>query len=263
MAAYALRLPFSTLAKVVPLLWLCAAILHSACCTINDVFDRKMDRLVERTKNRPVARGAVSVPNALLFFVAQMLAYLGLLTYAPPLCVRLALINIPMQICYPLFKRFTYWPSLFLGVVLSWGAMCGWSAVTGSIDWKVVGPLYLSSVCWSFGFDTIYGYQDRRDDAKAGVKSAALALGTNPVSFLYAVAAGFIVLLAVAGSQNGHGPFYYMFTVGFAAAHVYWQISTLNTTNPADCRDKFNSNAWIGWPMLIGLFSDYTVRTLA
>ncbi|KAG8758900.1 Para-hydroxybenzoate--polyprenyltransferase, mitochondrial precursor (PHB:polyprenyltransferase) [Ceratobasidium sp. 428] len=263
MAAYALRLPVASLTRVIPLLWLGCAILHSAACTINDILDRKVDRLVERTKNRPVARGAISVRNASVFFVAQVLAYLILLTYAPPLCALLAVLNLPMQISYPLFKRFTNWPSLFLGMTFSWGSMCGWSAMAGSINWKVVGPLYLGGICWAFGYDIIYGYQDRRDDPKAGVKSTALLLGSNPSSFLYTLAAGFVIFLAIAGIQNSQGVLYYIFTVGFAAAHVYWQISTLDVNNPADCWAKFYTNSWIGWPMWIGgLFGDYALRMI-
>ncbi|KAG8703950.1 Para-hydroxybenzoate--polyprenyltransferase, mitochondrial precursor (PHB:polyprenyltransferase) [Ceratobasidium sp. 394] len=261
MAAYALRLPVTSLTRAVPLLWLGCAILHSAACTINDVFDRKVDRLVERTKNRPVARGAISVRNALLFFVAQVLAYLMLLAYAPPLCALLAILNLPMQIAYPLFKRFTNWPSLFLGMTFSWGSMCGWSAMAGSINWKVIGPLYLAGVCWAFGYDIIYGYQDRRDDPKAGVKSTALLLGSDPKPFLYILAAAFVTFLTVAGIQNHQGVLYYLFTVGFAGVHVYWQVSTLDVTSPADCWAKFYTNSWIGWPMWLGgLFGDYALR---
>ncbi|QRW17716.1 UbiA family prenyltransferase [Rhizoctonia solani] len=220
-----------------------------------------MDRLVERTKNRPVARGAISVRNAYIFFFAQTIAYMALVSWAPPVCALLAMLNLPMQIVYPLFKRFTYWPSLFLGMTFSWGSLCGWSAMTGSINWKVVGPLYIAGVCWAFGYDTIYGYQDRRDDPKAGVKSTALLLGTEPQPFLYTLAAGFVAFLTIAGLFNHQGPLYYIFTVGFAAAHVYWQVSTLDASNPADCWAKFYTNSWIGWPMWVfGLLGDYFCR---
>ncbi|KAB5594894.1 4-hydroxybenzoate polyprenyltransferase [Ceratobasidium theobromae] len=261
MAAYALQLPLTSITRTIPLLWLGCALLHSAACTINDIFDREMDKLVERTKNRPIARGAVSVLNASIFFLAQVAAYLALLSWAPPLCAFLGILNLPMQIAYPLFKRFTHWPSLFLGMTFSWGSLCGWSAMTGSLDWKVVGPLYLGGVCWAFGYDIIYGYQDRRDDPKAGVKSTAILLGANPRPFLYTLAAAFMVFLTLAGIQNSHGLLYYIFTVGFAGAHVYWQVSTLDVTNPADCWAKFYTNSWIGWPMWVGgLLGDYICR---
>ncbi|CAE6519428.1 unnamed protein product [Rhizoctonia solani] len=267
MAAYAQRLPLSQILSTIPLLWLGCALLHSAACTINDIFDREVDKLVgtypqlERTKNRPLARGAISVRNAYIFFLAQTAAYLVLVHWAPPLCTLFAVLNLPMQIAYPLFKRFTYWPSLFLGMTFSWGSLCGWSAMTGSINWKIAGPLYLAGVCWAFGYDTIYGYQDRRDDPKAGVKSTALLLGADPQPFLYTLAAGFIAFLTLAGLFNRQGPLYYVFTVGFAAAHVYWQVSTLDVLNPADCWAKFYTNSWIGWPMWVGgLLGDYFYR---
>ncbi|CAE6457000.1 unnamed protein product [Rhizoctonia solani] len=240
MAAYAQHLPLSQILSTTPLLWL---------------------GLVERTKNRPLARGAISVRNAYVFFLAQVAAYLVLVSYAPPVCALFAVLNLPMQIAYPLFKRFTYWPSFFLGMTFSWGSLCGWSAMTGSINWKIAGPLYVAGVCWAFGYDTIYGYQDRRDDPKAGVKSTALLLGTNPQPFLYILAAGFVAFLTLAGLFNRQGPLYYIFTVGFAAVHVYWQVSTLDASNPADCWAKFYTNSWIGWPMWVGgLLGDYFYR---
>jgi 4-hydroxybenzoate polyprenyltransferase len=102
--------------------------------------------------------------------------------------------------------------------------------------------------------------QDRNDDPKAGVMSTALLLGSNPAPFLYTLATAFVTFLTIAGIQNQQGMLYYIFTVGFAAAHVYWQVGTLDATNPADCWAKFYTNSWIGWPMWAGLVGDYALR---
>ncbi|KAG9049621.1 Para-hydroxybenzoate--polyprenyltransferase, mitochondrial precursor (PHB:polyprenyltransferase) [Tulasnella sp. UAMH 9824] len=261
LAAYVYRVPPSTLMNILPFLFVGCASLHSAACTINDIFDRDMDLLVARTKNRPIPSGAVSVRNAWIFMAIQVIGFFYLLTWANRTCALVTLANLPLQFAYPLFKRFTYWPSAFLGLTFGWGSLVGWSAITGSLSWKVNAPLYAAGVCWAFGYDIIYAFQDKHDDPQAGVKSTALILeNRRPKVFLSILAVGFITFFYITGQIVAANAAYFNLTLIATAMHVAWQISTVDLENPDECFQKFYSNSWIGFVMLPGLLLNYTTR---
>jgi 4-hydroxybenzoate polyprenyltransferase len=218
--------------------------MRGAGCTINDLWDRDIDRQVERTASRPLASGAISVPEALGFLGVQLSAGLGVLLALPPYAVGLGFCSVPLFTLYPLAKRFTNWPQLVLGLTFNWGALMGWAAVHGSCEWGAVLPLYAGGIWWTLLYDTVYAHQDKTDDARVGVRSTALALGDDrrPLALFGACCVGSLV---VAGSASGLHGAYYM-GVGAAAAHLSWQVSTVNLSSPADCLRKFQSNSACG-----------------
>jgi 4-hydroxybenzoate polyprenyltransferase len=151
--------------------------MRGAGCTINDIWDRDIDRQVERTRNRPLASGELSLTQAAVFLCAQLLTGLGVLVQLPPLTVALSLASMPLVVAYPIAKRVTSWPQLVLGLTFNWGALVGWSAARGDLPLEILGPLYGGAVCWTLHYDTLYAYQDAIDDKRIGVRSSALSLG--------------------------------------------------------------------------------------
>ena len=156
---------------------------------------------------------------------------------------------------YPFMKRITYWPQLFLGLNFNWGALIGWTAVTGSLAWPAV-LLYLGGVFWTLGYDTIYAHQDKEDDIRIGVKSSALALGSRTRPFLFVFYAGAALLWGLAGAVAGLG---LAFWVALAAAvlQLAWQAARVDTEDAADCLRKFRSNRAVGWLLFAGIIAGH------
>ncbi len=174
------------------LLWLAlgAFAMRSAGCVYNDIVDRNLDRRVERTRLRPLASGRASVSSA--WVLVALLCGLGLLVLLQlnPTAALVALASIVPVAAYPFMKRITWWPQAWLGLVFSWGALVAWPAVTGSLGWPPV-LLWLGSIAWVIGYDTLYAIQDIEDDALVGVKSSARRLGDNVpfgIGIFYALA---------------------------------------------------------------------------
>ena len=221
-----------------------AWIMRGAGCTWNDILDRDFDGRVARTAGRPLPSGQVSVARALAFLAALGLAGLAILLAFNRFAVVVGLASLPLIALYPLMKRITYWPHLFLGITFNWGALLGWAAVTGAL-----GPaplaLYAASIAWTLGYDTIYAHQDREDDALLGLRSLALKLGARTRPWLF----GFY-----AASSGGFGlagwladlawPFYAGLAV--AAAQLAWQAAKVDIDEPRDCLAKFQSNRAFG-----------------
>ena len=219
--------------------------MRGAGCTINDMWDRDIDRQVERTRSRPLASGALSMPQAFGFLGVQLSAGLGVLLALPPQAVLLGLGSVPLFSLYPLAKRFTNWPQAVLGLTFNWGALMGWAAVHGSVAWEAVLPLYVGGAWWTLMYDTIYAHQDKADDAKVGVKSSALALGDDRTGlWLFGGAAVGSFGLAAA-SVDLHQPAY-LGLLAAGAAHLGWQVATVDLDCRADCLRKFQSNHHFG-----------------
>lgn len=230
---------------------LTAALLRGAGCTINDIVDRKLDARVERTRARPLPSGQVSVAQAAGF--AMVLMLIGLLTMlaTTPLAWRLTVVSLVPIVAYPFMKRLTWWPQAFLGFTFNWGALMGWAAVHGELD----GPaflLYLGGASWTFGYDTIYAHQDKRDDARMGVRSSALALGSRTkavVGWSYVLAVVFIV---AAGLVAGVGPWLWIVMV-VAGVQLAAQVLRVDLDDPISCLRAFKANRNIGWWIFVAL----------
>ena len=231
-----------------------AVVMRGAGCTWNDITDREFDAQVARTRSRPIPSGAVSARQAAIFLVALMLAGLAILLQFNMFTIGLGVASLALLFIYPLLKRFTHWPQIGLGFAFNWGAIMGWAAVNGALDWPAF-VLYLAGICWTLGYDTIYAHQDREDDPLAGVKSTALALGGATRPFLFAFYGGTIALMWLAGDLWGlTWPWHLALAAG--ALQLAWQAWRVDLDDPADCLRKFKSNRLFGWIVLAGLVAD-------
>jgi 4-hydroxybenzoate polyprenyltransferase len=228
------------------LLWLVlgAIAMRGAGCVYNDVADRDLDAQVERTRNRPLASGAVSIKAAWVWLV--MLALVGLLVLFQlnRAAQYVALASLVPVAAYPFMKRITWWPQAWLGLVFSWGALVGWVAVTGKAD-AAMFFLYAGALCWVIGYDTIYALQDREDDALIGIRSSALRMGAwvKPgVGLFYGAA-----LLLWAGALWSVRPQILALAALLPAVfHLGWQVMSLKVDDGADPLAKFRANRFAG-----------------
>ena len=232
-----------------------AVAMRGAGCTLNDIADRHYDAQVARTRLRPLPSGAVSVHQAGLFLLFQLVLGGAVLLSLNRTSVLLGLAVLGLISTYPFMKRVTYWPQVFLGLNFNWGALIGWTAVTGTLAWPPL-LLYLGGIFWTIGYDTIYAHQDKEDDVRIGVKSSAIALGPHTRLWLFVFYGAALVLWVAAGLSVGLKA---MFWVGLisAALHLAWQATRVATESPADCLGKFRSNRFVGWLMLAGIVAGH------
>lgn len=221
-----------------------AVIMRGAGCTINDIADRDFDGKVERTATRPIPAGEVSVPAAIAFVLLQMLAGFAVLVQFDLFTILVGAASIPILAAYPFMKRITDWPQAWLGLAFNWGALVGWSAITQTLGLPAL-LMYAGGICWTLGYDTIYAHQDKADDIKIGVRSSALALGRRTRPFLVVIYALAIAFLAASFVAAGSGPWAWPL-LGLAAAHLGWQIATVDTDNQPNCLARFKSNRDFG-----------------
>ncbi|KAF9353736.1 Para-hydroxybenzoate--polyprenyltransferase, mitochondrial precursor (PHB:polyprenyltransferase) [Mortierella sp. AD094] len=262
MASYGASLPWTSTLYTIGLFGTGAIIMRGAGCTINDLWDRDIDKKVERTKVRPLASGAITPTQAIAFLGLQLGAGLAVLTQLNMYSILLGASSLSLVVTYPAMKRITYWPQVVLGLAFNWGALLGSSAMLGTANWQVALPLYASGVCWTLVYDTIYAHQDKRDDVKIGVKSTALRFGKKTPEYLAAFSTGMVSMLALAGYMNDQGPLFYALSVGGAAAHLAWQLKTVDYENPIDCWSKFASNKWTGALVFGGIAGDYLYQMM-
>ncbi len=157
-----------------------SAVMRGAGCAYNDIVDRDMDAQVARTRGRPLPAGLISVRRAWVFLLALALVGLIVLLHFNRVAILIGIGSLALVAAYPFMKRITWWPQAWLGLTFNWGALVGWAAVTGTISWPAIA-LYAGGIFWTLGYDTIYALQDVEDDALAGVKSSARALGATHV----------------------------------------------------------------------------------
>ncbi|XP_035683053.1 4-hydroxybenzoate polyprenyltransferase, mitochondrial-like [Branchiostoma floridae] len=229
-----------------------SVIMRGAGCTINDLWDRDIDKKVARTRSRPLASGKISKRNAVLFLGAQLSAALCILLSLNSYSVLLGFSSMLLVSTYPLFKRVTYWPQVVLGLTINWGALLGWAAVKGSCDWSVVLPLYLGAAAWTMVYDTIYAHQDKADDMLIGVKSTALRFGEDTRAWLSGFSAAMVLGLLLSGLMCEQTWPYYA-AVGLTGAHLYNQVATAKFDKPEDCWKKFSSNKRLGAIIFAGI----------
>lgn len=223
-----------------------AVVMRGAGCVINDLWDRELDKKVERTRARPLASGTLNVRQAIVFLFCLLLIGLLVLLQMNFMTVLLGVLSLPLIAVYPLMKRVTWWPQAFLGLTFNFGALMGWSAVTGFVGVPAVF-LYLGGIFWTLAYDTIYAHQDREDDALAGIKSTALKFGKNSkiwVGCFFAIA---LALIALASGGQG-----FLFLLP-AAAHMAWQVKSWSLDDAASSLRVFKSNRDFGFLVMLGL----------
>jgi 4-hydroxybenzoate polyprenyltransferase len=246
------------LTGLVLLFFVGAFVMRGAGCTWNDITDRDLDALVERTRSRPIPAGQVSVPQATIFLVVQALIGLAVLLQFNRFAVATGIASLVIVAVYPFMKRITWWPQIVLGLAFSWGALMGFAVVLGRIDASAV-LLYAGSIAWVIGYDTIYAHQDAEDDALIGIKSTALLFGARTRPALMVFYAMAVVLI---GSALWLAAVRWPAGIGLAAfaAHLAWQIARLDISDPALCLRIFRSNRDAGLLLFAGLLADAVMR---
>jgi 4-hydroxybenzoate polyprenyltransferase len=239
---------------VIALFFVGAFVMRGAGCTWNDITDRDLDALVERTRSRPIPAGQVSVPQAMIFLVLQALIGLAVLVQFNGFAIATGIASLAIVAVYPFMKRITWWPQIVLGLAFSWGALMGFAVTVGRIDAAAL-VLYAGSIAWVIGYDTIYAHQDAEDDALIGIKSTALLFGERTHQALMVFYALAVVLIGVALMLAGARWFAWIGLAAFAA-HLIWQIRRLEISDPALCLRIFKSNRNAGLLLFAGLLID-------
>ena len=222
-----------------------AILMRSAGCIINDISDRNFDKKIERTKFRPIASGKISTKLALFYASTLCLLALLILINFNSYTIVLAICSIPLAFTYPLMKRFTYWPQLYLGITFNYGIILGWTSINPEIDIK---PLifYLGAIFWTLGYDTIYGFQDIKDDEIIGVKSTSILFKNNSKMFLNIVFFLFVVFYLTMGFLMKFNLAFFIFSI-IPISHLFlYQIKKFDPLNPDICLSTFKSNNLFG-----------------
>ncbi len=228
-----------------------AVVMRSAGCIVNDIVDRRIDARVERTRDRPLASGAITLPGALVFLGLLLAAGFIVLLQFNRAAIITGIASLGLVVIYPFMKRVTYWPQLFLGLAFSWGALVGWVAVRGALSPEPL-VLYLAAIAWTIGYDTIYAHQDKTDDVRVGVKSTALAFGENTKPLTGLFYGIFVAGAALAGHLTGIGwPF--LVVLGVAAVDLARQLATVDLDDPGSCHKAFSANNRIGLLVFAGI----------
>ena len=234
------------------LLFLVGAILmRSAGCIINDIVDSDFDKKVERTKNRPIASGKISKIKAFTYaMVLCGIAFLVLIQFNE-FTILMALLSMPLAFTYPLMKRFTYWPQLFLGITFNYGLVLAWISITNEISIIPV-IFYLGAIFWTLGYDTIYGFQDIKDDEIIGVKSASIKFKNEPKKILFFSYFIFVTSLLLIGILMDFKTQYFLF-LSIPITHLILQVKKLNISLPDVCLKIFKSNNFLGLLILMNI----------
>jgi len=229
-----------------------AILMRSAGCVINDIFDRKIDAKVERTKNRPLASGELSLPQALLFMIGLLIVSLCILLSLNYMTIILGLSIVPFVVAYPLMKRITYYPQIFLGITFNFGVLMGYAAATGNLT---IAPvlLYIGCIFWTIGYDTIYAMQDIEDDVRVGVKSTAIAFGAHLQSYVLICYFAFLLSFALAAGYAGLISSLTIAIILLASGLLFWQAAKADAKNPRLCLNLFKLNIFVGILLALGL----------
>ena len=239
------------------LFFLGSVLMRSAGCIVNDILDRKFDKKVKRTKNRPIASGKIKVQIGFFYaFILCLLAFLVLLNFNY-FTIIIALASMPLAFTYPLMKRFTYWPQLFLGITFNYGLILGWTSISERLD---VVPIifYLGAIFWTLGYDTIYGFQDIKDDEIIGVKSTSIKFKGTAKIFLILCYLSLISSLVIGGLMMNFNSIYFLSIIIPIIHLFFYQINNFDSKNPASCLKIFKSNNYLGmiifFNILVGRF---------
>ena len=227
-------------------------LMRSAGCIVNDIADKNFDKKVERTKKRPIASGKVSVKLASVYAVILCgIAFLVLINFNK-FTILMALISMPLAFTYPLMKRITYWPQLFLGITFNYGLILAWISISNEIS---IIPIifYLGAIFWTLGYDTIYGFQDIKDDEIIGVKSTSIKFKNSPKKFLITSYFIFIISLILIGLLMNFKIFYFIFLIIPIFQLLKVQIKDLVIKDTYDCLRKFKSNNFLGLVVFINI----------
>ena len=227
------------------LFFLGAVLMRSAGCIVNDILDKEFDAKVFRTKDRPIASGKISIKLAIIYSIILCFLALLILLNFNLFTIILALGSMPLAFAYPLMKRFTYWPQLFLGITFNYGLILGWTAIKGEIS--IVPVLfYIGAIFWTLGYDTVYGYQDIKDDEIIGLKSTSIKFKNNAKQFLLICYSLVYVFFLAAGFNMNFSYIYFVISIIPFFHLFFFQIKKFNSNNSSSCLKIFKSNNIFG-----------------
>ena len=234
-------------------LFLCGSVLmRSAGCIVNDIVDKDFDSKVERTKGRPIASGKISVRLGIVYSAILCLIALLVLLQFNTLTIILAMCSMPLAFAYPFMKRITYWPQLFLGITFNYGIVLGWTSVNESLNFAII-ILYIGAIFWTLGYDTIYGFQDIKDDEIIGVKSTSIKFKYNAKLFLSFCYSIFILCLLIVGNYMNLNYLFFVFLI-FPILHlIFVQINKFDKLDGNICLKIFKSNNLFGFIVFLNL----------
>ncbi|MGB3940534.1 MAG: 4-hydroxybenzoate octaprenyltransferase [Candidatus Manganitrophaceae bacterium] len=234
-------------------------VMRSAGCVMNDMADRKFDARVARTKERPLARNALTMIEALTVLALLLTLALFLVLLLNPLTVLLSFSALFTALFYPFTKRWTHLPQMILGIAFSWGIVLAWTAVRNELS---LTPflILLANLFWATGYDTVYALMDREDDLRIGVKSTAVLFGSQSwmaVSFFYGLVIFFMLLV---GKQLGMTPIYYLSLTGAAVLFLIQTVLLRKQLERPALFSLFRSHVWVGLIILVGITLNYRFK---
>lgn len=226
-------------------------VMRAAGCTINDLWDKDIDKKITRTKNRPLAKGDISVNQALIFLLIMSLIGLICLYQLNTKTWFVAISAIPLVIIYPLAKRFTKWPQVVLGLTFSWAVPTAWASASENWNLGII-LIYFATVFWIIGYDTIYGCQDKNEDEKLGVKNSAVS-AKNFLSAFVSISYFLCFILLMAGGYFLKANYFWFLGVMICGLHLLFQVIKLQDLNKNHPLKIFKSNVQLG--LLLTIFS--------
>ena len=234
------------------LFFLGSVLMRSAGCIVNDIFDKEFDRKVLRTKDRPIASNKISIKLGLIYSIILCLLALVVLLNFNTYTITLAFLSMPLAFSYPLMKRYTYWPQLFLGITFNYGLILGWVCIENQLN---IIPIifYFGAIFWTLAFDTIYGFQDIKDDEIIGIKSTSIKFKKNPTLFLLLCYSVFIIALITIGILMNFNRTFYFFMVIPVLHLFFYQIYKFNYKNSKNSLKIFKSNNLLGALVFINI----------
>ena len=232
------------------LFFLGAVLMRSAGCIVNDILDKEFDKKVSRTKDRPIASGKISVKLGIVYTLILCFCALLILLNFNSITIILAIGSMPLAFTYPLMKRFTYWPQLFLGITFNFGLLLGWTSIYGDLD---ILPIlfYIGAIFWTLGYDTIYGFQDIKDDEIIGLKSTSIKFKKKPLIFLTTCYLILFLTIITLGILKNFNVFYYAFSLIIGYHLFLYQLKSVNLNNPMNCLKVFKSNNLFGFLVFV------------
>ncbi len=227
-------------------------LMRSAGCIVNDILDKEYDKRVFRTKNRPLASNKISIKLAIFYALSLcLIAFIVLINFNKT-TIFLALLSMPLAFSYPLMKRYTYWPQLFLGITFNYGLLLGWTSVNQELNIIPV-VFYFAAIFWTLGYDTIYGFQDIKDDEIIGLKSTSIKFKGNAKKFLILCYSILVFLFIIGGYMMNFKSYFFIFLI-FPISHLFlYQIKFFKTFEPDNCLKIFKSNNFLGFIVLINI----------
>ena len=234
------------------LFFLGSVLMRSAGCIVNDIIDKEFDKKVERTKNRPIASGKISIKISLFYTsILCMLAFLVLINFNS-FTIFLAIGSMPLAFAYPLMKRYTYWPQLFLGITFNYGLILGWTSINENLDIIPI-ILYIGAIFWTLGYDTIYGFQDIKDDEIIGIKSTSIKFKNNSNIFLFLCYSILFISLIILGILMNFNNLYFLSLIIPFFHLFFFQIKNIEIKNSVNCLKIFKSNNILGLIILFNI----------